>query len=1662
MENSTKKSGGAEIPRRNRSLDLKSLYESKFSVVAGSKKKVSDKNDQEDVKKKKRKSRKEVPLSCFESDVKRSRKDDEVGVKSELGFIQKSSDSSKGLHGISLALGDNGSCFNIPKRPRGTMGRKKMETNRGSDPLRHPNSVNHLGVFKAEVTESQDEAGPSKQLDQLVTIHPGNDGVSNSKSAGKVNGANSKLKQKKDSKPTLNSSSSNIKLKQKVGADEVKEYRSDQSGSVKHVVEECNPIVDNEDTLPRKCGSNSKKKKNLVVDRAGAEASTKKCEPSVGSSVSDSRFIDFLDDDDDDEENLEQNAARMLSSRFDPSCTGFSSKRTSSVSQTAEGLSFSVSSAQSEQAKSLGGGETAEDNSRALRPRREDKGNGVSRKRRHFYEILPRDLDPHWVLKRRIKVFWPLDESWYYGIVEDYHSETKLHHIKYDDRDEEWVNLQEEKFKLLLLPSEVPHKSNSRKRSRGDKGLQTGRTVSPADDDSCTGNYLDSEPIASWLASQSQRIKALPKSLKRRRTSQKHLPLVSSLSSEKTDSSNGNVDHSKVTRNKPDGESAVADYLLVHRTDGKSNVGTTSRYQSDKYMVYVRRKYRKKSESSSSVSTDVKACETAPWTSGRLAPVTISLSTTKEGKFCYGCLDSDKQVWSFDDEGALRLNDVLLESKEFRLQISLPVLPLLEFSCGIWVSWLLHDIFMLQHGVLMTTSPSVFLEMLFVDSNLGLRCLLFEGCLQQALAFVFSVLIVFSQSHEQWTDDMKLPVTSIRFQLSSVQDQRKQHVFAFYSFSRLKRSKWLYLESKVLQHCHLIKQLPVSECTYDNIKELECRSFQQCKHRSSNEGFKKNNVPCILPRGVLSEARKTRTSQTAFSFTAKPGKVPQFALSFSAAPTFFLTLHLQLLMEHSFACINCQHLDALRSSERSENGAKTVAECAQFGPRAVAVQDLTTGHEIRNLDTDSSGKLQKGNPDNDQSTCRFKEFTEIAPVIAQSHRSESSKEAHEQIVVSVPTTVPTHITSPTSNRRSDSSSGGMLVEVPSYEQVDMPFDRKSCISKLTSDLRWNIHDGFVHNSNPGAHVSSWQRGKSSLISSPHGHHSYVWPDEKPNFMSDGFSNGPKKLRTQVQYTLPFVGHDFSAKQKIPSSRSLSCKRIRRASLKRISEGSGNNQKSLESLTCIANVLVTDWDNGWRECGAHIVLEVADHNEWRLAVKVSGVTKYLYKVKHILQPGSTNRYSHAMMWKGGKDWVLEFPDRSQWMLFKEMHEECYNRNIRAASVKNIPIPGVHLVEEGDDYGTEVPFVRNPIKYFRQVQTDVDMAMDPSHTLYDMDSDDERWLMANRNCTDEHKYEEISEEFLEKALDMFEKVSYAQRRDNFTDTEIAELVTGRGSVEAAKVIYEHWRRKREKMGMPLIRHLQPPLWERYQQQLKEWEHSVARGNSLGRHGKVPSPEKPAMFAFCLKPRGLEVPNKGSKQRSHRKFPVSVQHNASSADPDSLVYGRRSNGHAYVDEKLLYTTRIHDFFDVSPSLHASTRVFSPRDRHFSLSNDFSDWKGSPKFYKNKPKKLGSYPSFHNQQMIAYNQRTTSGNRNGVHHWNSRLPELPSQRPYYFETPHRKGVEQFNSSDIHEFQLRDASSAAHHAANMAKLKRERAQKLLYRADLAIHKLSSSGFFDS
>lgn len=63
-----------------------------------------------------------------------------------------------------------------------------------------------------------------------------------------------------------------------------------------------------------------------------------------------------------------------------------------------------------------------------------------------------------------------------------------------------------------------------------------------------------------------------------------------------------------------------------------------------------------------------------------------------------------------------------------------------------------------------------------------------------------------------------------------------------------------------------------------------------------------------------------------------------------------------------------------------------------------------------------------------------------------------------------------------------------------------------------------------------------------------------------------------------------------------------------------------------------------------------------------------------------------------------------------------------------------------------------------------------------------------------------------------------------------------------------------------------------------------------NSCGSQKKQSPIEKPAMFAFCFKPRGLEVKHRGTKHRSQKKISVYAQHSSTLGDYD--VYNSSGN--------------------------------------------------------------------------------------------------------------------------------------------------------------------------
>ncbi|KHN32895.1 hypothetical protein glysoja_047006 [Glycine soja] len=1577
MEGIAENSNDTTIPKKSRSLDLKSLYKSKLTENTAKKnlKRIGNSSGGGGEKRKKKKTRKEVSLSSL--------KNGDGSSELKLGVSQRlsSSSSSSMLNRVSFSVG--GDDAQIPKRKRSFVGRKKSER------------------------------GQASNLVEQLSCKIGYDQVPKLGSADLGSGVES------------------FKIKHKKEFDEFKENRNSDSNSVQHIKEDgdcaSHSVVNSGDSSLTKSRRKNRKRKASALDRTKV---SKEAEPLVSSC----KISDDLQED--EEENLEENAARMLSSRFDPSCTGFSTK-------CSNGLFFFGSSCQSivnHGLKSKSGSESASADTagRILRPRKQYKNKGSSRKRRHFYEILLGDVDAYWVLNRRIKIFWPLDQSWYYGLVDNYDEGSKLYHIKYDDRDVEWVNLHTERFKLLLLRSEVSgnakgeraltklRSSDHQKGSKSSKQRQ--RTEENTEDDRCGGSSMDSEPIISWLARSSHRLRSSFQGIKKQKTSVTIPSTMSSFVYDEPVTAKGHLAKRSLRGAKNNFSSdSVSQNKSDEFRDKPSFPSVTSTKDGKQPIVYVRRRIRKPAPISPHISAENHAITGA---SGSVAFDQMFGRVEKMKNPIDGRVEVGGPLFFTYKEGVSKFFWDM-ESASFKFGLNFPMHLVLNDVFQSENLWLLYSVLLLRFGTVMTKWPRVCLEMLFVDNVVGLRFLLFEGCLNTAAAVVFFVLRVFHQPAclGKYVD-FQFPCTSIEFKFSGVHVIKKPLVFEFYNFSEVKNSKWMCLDSKLKRHCLLSKQLHLSECTYDNIQALQRSSRFSVTSVSESSSVKVRRKRSWPGNNIMGISKVSTQADTHQYSDAGKWKLPPFALSFAAAPTFFLHLHLKLLMEQSTNRISfCDQTPIFDQEDPGlvTNGCTSTNDFSNRNSEIILRKDM--------METLSNGAAGDGGScaDSDHpSTCSeqilIQNYQNIGPNGAGtsiSHDSERLSTAHlpewqchhlEQELGSLPSSP--LIRQDKADDGSHSSIGDLSIQIPAVDQFEKPGDDGDLRNAEHSpDFSWNINGGGLPNSNPTARRSSWYRNRNSSLSL--GFQSHVWSDGKADSLCNDFINGPKKPRTQVSYSVPSAGYEFSSKRRNHHQKGFPHKRIRKASEKKSSDVARRLEKNVECLSCGANVLITLGNKGWRDSGAHVVLELFDHNEWRLSVKLLGITRYSYKAHQFLQPGSTNRYTHAMMWKGGKDWILEFPDRSQWALFKEMHEECYNRNIRSASVRNIPIPGVHLIEENDDNGCEATFVRSCM-YYRQVETDVEMALDPSCVLYDMDSEDEQWISnAENSVKDNNDLSWISEEMFEKTIDMFEKAAYAKKCDHFTPNEIEELMVNVGPLSVVKIIYDHWQERRQKKGMALIRHFQPPLWERYQKQVREWEVAMTKNNahSNGCLDKFTTLEKPVMFAFCFKPRGLESLNKGLKHRSQKKISVSGHAN-SNLDQDGFhTFRRRQNALPFGDEIQGHS---YDSFDDSSLALTSPRVFLPCDA------------GSLKYH---PTSNGA------------------GYRNHIPKFHKSRYDSPGSKHHLLAGPKRQGIEQLDASVLEELRLRDAVAEAHFKWHVAKLKRDRAKRLLYKADVAIHK---------
>ncbi|ONK80789.1 uncharacterized protein A4U43_C01F21750 [Asparagus officinalis] len=906
---------------------------------------------------------------------------------------------------------------------------------------------------------------------------------------------------------------------------------------------------------------------------------------------------------------------------------------------------------------------------------------------------------------------------------------------------------------------------------------------------------------------------------------------------------------------------------------------------------------------------------------------------------------------------------------------------------------------------------------------------------------------------------MQMPFTSIGINLSGLHGKGGKILFLLYRFLEIKSSKRTYLEDELKRHCMTMREVQVLECTSSTFKKLcNGRCHMLCtstyKNSVSLENLPERSNSDILHQIIPNKRFYLKMNPTICYIGDNIRQLPSVSPSFVTAPSFILSLHIKSLIQNNKASISSLKHNSRSYQESPDSCDKlTVNGCSPSEDPSEQVSDITMEnlgsslgqviassrkpsiHHLK-VDTDALSVSNEGDSTRSSDNSlrnevdlsrnfvdqRDMELNGSEETVARTERLPSHTGLWQDADKSS-SSFPEGYSSPDKSEGGcNSSMNDINVHAQSVGQIEeQPIDKGTLAEESALDLAWE-RNGYSIHSNPTAPRSVRHCNGRSLVSSKYGQ---LWQED---FSMNGFVHGSKKPRTHVSYSLPFGGYDLGWKRRSQQRKPRPLKKITTDNAKRLSGASANSTRCHRPLACNANVLVTVGDKGWRESGAQVVLESDDHKDCRILVKFSGVTKYVYKAQHILQPGITNRHTHAMMWKGGKDWALEFTDRSQWSLFKEIHEECYNRNMRAAYVKNIPIPGVRLIADDDcDNLVGVPFVRSSLKYHRQVGTEVDMALDPAHVLYDMDSDDEEWVLKMRNSVDmkEDDISEMSDDMFERVMDIFEKFAYAEECDEFSNDEIEEFMDDVGPLNIVKTIYGYWHEKRMKKGMALIRHFQPALWLRYQQQLKEWESAMSKVHSLPdvSREKQCRIKKPPMFAFCLRPRGLEVPHKLLKQRSHKKLISTSSYNAFGREQDGFYSSGRRDDRAFISIPN---------YESSDSYH---------------SNEGSERIQYPELHRSNSKKRGSFSSPRDSHIMPFPQNKKL-KKNGIDQWGS----SGIYEPANMSQIQRDGLRR-HRADIDEFKLRDASNAAQHALNMAKMKREKVQWLMHKADLAVHK---------
>lgn len=263
-----------------------------------------------------------------------------------------------------------------------------------------------------------------------------------------------------------------------------------------------------------------------------------------------------------------------------------------------------------------------------------------------------------------------------------------------------------------------------------------------------------------------------------------------------------------------------------------------------------------------------------------------------------------------------------------------------------------------------------------------------------------------------------------------------------------------------------------------------------------------------------------------------------------------------------------------------------------------------------------------------------------------------------------------------------------------------------------------------------------------------------------------------------------------------------------ASMRKVKSSLVGLSRDVDSTTCFANILVMQSDRCYREQGAVVTLEVSAKKQWYLAVTTGDMKRYTLIAEKIMRPCSCNRFTHAIIWAADCGWKLEFPDRHDWLIFKELYKECSDRNVQVPVESCIPVPGV---QEVPFYlSSNGSFVR-PDSYIKVKDDELARALTRREANYDMDSDDEQWISNfNKELSAEIKDNQkfLSDEIFELIIDAFER-GFHCNTDDYSDEKVVPNIGLNVEKQFLEAVYGYWIKKRKQTRSALIRVFQVKL-------------------------------------------------------------------------------------------------------------------------------------------------------------------------------------------------------------------------------------------------------------